>query len=212
MPKSTFYNLDAQKKETITRASIREFAQKGFDKGNIETIAKNSNASKGSMYQYFENKHDLYAYSVSQALEITLSDIRTVLRVRTDEDLCDFLYKSFRAVWPVLHKERDSFLLIQSVNFEADPVLRDELRETISTASEGIFLQIIEDDQARGRIRTDIDSRTILIYIDGVSTRFKAYMLELALKDRKDILDSDFADYEKLLTDMMSLIRCGLSK
>lgn len=212
MPKNTFFNLDIQKQETITRESISEFARKGFDKGNIEIIAKKSKVAKGSMYQYFENKRDLYVHSVSCALDITMGDIQIVLENRKEEDLCDFLFKSFQAVWPLLRKERDSFLLLRNVNFEADILLRDELKSMVSAASEDVFLKIIEEDQSRGRIRSDIDSRTILLFIDGISARFKSHILEIALRDGKDILDASFAEYEKLLADMMSLIRNALAR
>ena len=112
MPKSTFFNLPNEKQDKIIRDSIREFAQKGYDKGNIGEIAKNSNVAKGSMYQYFEDKRDLYVYSVKKALEISICDIQYVFNDLKHENIFDFIYRSFEAAWPLLEKERDVFVLL----------------------------------------------------------------------------------------------------
>lgn len=210
MPKSTFFNLLDSKQEKIIKDSIREFAQKGYDKGNIGEIAKNSNVAKGSMYQYFEDKRDLYVYSVKKAIEISICDIQYVSNDLKHENIFDFIYKSFEAAWPLLEKERDVFLLLRNVNFEADLTVKNELMDIITRSSEEMFIKIIEDNKLRGFIRKDINNRLILIYIDGISYKFKSYMLELAGNKGKDILDTDFAENEKLIIDMIDLIKNGI--
>jgi AcrR family transcriptional regulator len=64
MPKETFFNLNEEKQEKIMRASISEFSRYGFEKGNIGSIAGSAGVAKGSMYQYFQNKRELFLYSV----------------------------------------------------------------------------------------------------------------------------------------------------
>ena len=211
MPKSTFYNLEERKQNKIVRESIREFAHKGYDKGNMEGIAKNSNVAKGSMYQYFEGKKDLYIYSVEKALDISLHGIQYVFDDFDHQNIFDFLYRGFEAAWPLLEKERDVFLLLRNVNFDADLTIKNRVIDIVNKSSEEIFLKIIEDNKTRGLIRKDIDSKIILIYIDGISVKFKSCMLELAMNKGKDILDTDFAENEKLITGMIDLMKNGIA-
>ena len=62
MPKKTFIQLPKQKRETITQVAIDEFANHGFDKASINRIVEGAHIAKGSFYQYFKDKKDLYIY------------------------------------------------------------------------------------------------------------------------------------------------------
>ncbi|MEN1728255.1 MAG: TetR/AcrR family transcriptional regulator, partial [Pseudomonadota bacterium] len=68
MAKQTFINLNEDKRERLLSAAIDEFGAFTFEQANIDRIAKASSISKGSFYQYFEGKNDLYRTSVSEAL------------------------------------------------------------------------------------------------------------------------------------------------
>jgi AcrR family transcriptional regulator len=62
MPKQTFLNLPEEKRQTIVNAAIDEFAEFGFEASSINRIVANSGISKGSFYQYFEDKMDVFKY------------------------------------------------------------------------------------------------------------------------------------------------------
>ncbi|HEY5731869.1 MAG TPA: TetR/AcrR family transcriptional regulator [Anaerolineales bacterium] len=62
MPKQTFFNLPEEKRKTIINAAIDEFAQHGLENGSTNRIVANSGISKGSFYQYFEDKQDVFMY------------------------------------------------------------------------------------------------------------------------------------------------------
>ena len=62
MPKKTFLRLRNEKQESIIRAAIHEFIENGFARAKIADIAQNAGVAKGSMYQYFEDKEELYVY------------------------------------------------------------------------------------------------------------------------------------------------------
>lgn len=60
MPKATFLNLPEEKKNLITEILIKHFATKPYHLVDISDVAKECKIAKGSMYQYFENKKDMY--------------------------------------------------------------------------------------------------------------------------------------------------------
>jgi AcrR family transcriptional regulator len=65
MPKQTFLNLPEEKRNTIIGAAIDEFAQYGLENASTNRIVDNSGISKGSFYQYFEDKQDVFMYLLS---------------------------------------------------------------------------------------------------------------------------------------------------
>lgn len=62
MPKDTFFNLPEQKRQIVIKAAIDQFSILHYDKVTIDGIIQSANIPKGSFYQYFENKDDLYIY------------------------------------------------------------------------------------------------------------------------------------------------------
>jgi AcrR family transcriptional regulator len=62
MPKQTFLNLPVEKRETIMNAAVEEFAEYGLENASTNRIVKNSGIAKGSFYQYFEDKQDVFMY------------------------------------------------------------------------------------------------------------------------------------------------------
>ena len=62
MPKQTFINLPDEKRGIIINAAIDEFAEYGLENASTNRIVANSGISKGSFYQYFEDKQDVFMY------------------------------------------------------------------------------------------------------------------------------------------------------
>ncbi len=62
MPKQTFFNLPEEKREKIVRAAVDEFVEYGLENASTNRIVENSGISKGSFYQYFEDKQDVFRY------------------------------------------------------------------------------------------------------------------------------------------------------
>ncbi|MHC8514300.1 TetR/AcrR family transcriptional regulator [Sporosarcina sp. ITBMC105] len=62
MPKQTYYNLSDEKKERILKATYDIFINNTYEDVHIREIAKKSNISIGSFYQYFYDKEDLYLH------------------------------------------------------------------------------------------------------------------------------------------------------
>lgn len=59
MIKKTFLNLPSEKRDRIVREIKREFADYPVEKISINRIIQRANISRGSFYQYFDDKTDL---------------------------------------------------------------------------------------------------------------------------------------------------------
>lgn len=62
MPKETFFHLDKEKQQRIMKAARKEFSRVPLAEASIAQIIKDAEIPRGSFYQYFEDKEDLYFY------------------------------------------------------------------------------------------------------------------------------------------------------
>jgi TetR/AcrR family transcriptional regulator len=68
-PKETFTLLADEKRERILRAATVVFAREGFQAADVGAIAREAGVAKGSLYNYFASKEDLFAYTCADGLE-----------------------------------------------------------------------------------------------------------------------------------------------
>ena len=66
MPRSTWENLDAQRRERVLHAAMAEFGRHGYSGGSLNVIAREAGVAKGSLFQYFDDKFDLFAHVAEQ--------------------------------------------------------------------------------------------------------------------------------------------------
>ncbi|HLL54948.1 MAG TPA: TetR/AcrR family transcriptional regulator [Myxococcaceae bacterium] len=66
MPKPTFHNLAEEKRARLVELAIEEFSEHPYDRASLSRIVERAGIAKGSVYQYFENKADLYAWLVTE--------------------------------------------------------------------------------------------------------------------------------------------------
>ena len=62
MPKETFFNLPPAKREKLVEAAVNEFARKSCAEASINRIIQAAEIPRGSFYQYFFGKTDLFQY------------------------------------------------------------------------------------------------------------------------------------------------------
>lgn len=84
MVHQTFYNLSEEKRARITESAIDEFVSRPYEKTSINRIIEAAKIPKGSFYQYFDSKDDLYAYCVKELSRKVLE-----LRLERNESLLD---------------------------------------------------------------------------------------------------------------------------
>ncbi|MBF8807528.1 MAG: TetR family transcriptional regulator [Enterococcus lacertideformus] len=62
MPTQTFFHLPEEKKKRLLEAARIEFSRVPLKEASIANIVKIAEIPRGSFYQYFEDKEDLYYY------------------------------------------------------------------------------------------------------------------------------------------------------
>lgn len=62
--------MKIDKQERIINAAMKEFVKSGYDKASTNEIVKDAQISKGSLFNYFSNKKDLYLFLIEYAVKI----------------------------------------------------------------------------------------------------------------------------------------------
>lgn len=211
MPKDTFLNLPSEKQEKIMRASINEFTRHGFEKGNIGEIAKEAGVAKGSMYQYFENKRELFLDSIKWALDLLMKKYAKYLTLQDKTmDIFDFLYLNAKNSWYQMREEREVVIFIQDVFLGKYKSFTDESMTYMTKLTDDYLLKLIQEGKNNGSIRTDIDDQLLALYVTGVSLKIKEHWMNQARSLGEDLVDEDFEDYESDIKAMIDLLKNGM--
>lgn len=62
MPSPTFLALPADRRDRLVREAITEFSERPYAEASLSQIAQRAQIAKGSIYQYFDDKLDLYRW------------------------------------------------------------------------------------------------------------------------------------------------------
>ncbi len=204
MPKSTLFNLPEKKRKRITKTLVKHFAHKPYSEVDIEDIAQESNVSKGSMYQYFENKRDMYFYAITETLNKYLKVIEKI--DFKSMSFFDYIKRGFEFYWKFLLNDRDAYLLMEKTALYNDSPYRKEVEKIYHSKSQEILKKIIIENQKAGFIRGDVNPETIMIFIDGASWNLKKAILKIAQekgvpihKLPKEVIESAQNEFLKLL-------------
>ncbi|MDO4975842.1 MAG: TetR/AcrR family transcriptional regulator [Eubacteriales bacterium] len=129
MPKDTFYRLPDEKRERILNAAKNEFFRVPYGQASINQIIKNADIPRGSFYQYFEDKKDIFLYVLSEQHDTIVSAVFEKLsRVNGDIfRLVDFYIDKIAALY---QKENCARFLDTFLNKETccviDGIIRGE--------------------------------------------------------------------------------------
>lgn len=64
-----FNTLESEKRERIINAAIKEFARNGYEKASTNEIIRKAEISKGSLFNYFNSKKELYLFLLGYIVE-----------------------------------------------------------------------------------------------------------------------------------------------
>ncbi|KAA8678148.1 TetR/AcrR family transcriptional regulator [Clostridium sp. HV4-5-A1G] len=211
MPKRTFNRLDDEKKERVMRAAIEEFQICGFENAKIEVIAQNAGVAKGSIYQYFDNKKDLFLYSVTWALEyfIKIIDSQTPLK---DMDVYEYFLSGSRQRFEMIRKE--PLLVSFAIDFTTGRFrsLAEEINRELKQVADEYELKLITNGKKRGTVRSDLDDKALLLFFQGVTEKFSMGIIQKIGKSKYEPTEEQFQEIENLLKDMVSLLKQGMGR
>lgn len=164
--KPTFDNISSEKKNKILTVALNEFATKGYESANINTIAKRSGVSVGSLYKYFDSKSDLFlttVYNGINALETVLAEISG-----SHDDVMLKLEKLVRTAVDYSRKQSDLIKLYYEITAENNAELVRTLSKKMESVAAEVYIDTIITGQKKGEIRKDIDPKMAAFLLDNM--------------------------------------------
>ncbi|MGD9964747.1 MAG: TetR/AcrR family transcriptional regulator [Candidatus Izemoplasmatales bacterium] len=196
MPTNTFINLDKDKKDKIIEAALNQFSEKQYEQVNISDIIKTAKIPRGSFYQYFNDKEDLYLHLISgirdKKMQFLEEDINNSENLRFI-DLIKKLYMDgvrFAIKYPKYVKMMD--FLLKNRNQIYDKIMKDNL-----LIAENLYASLIEKDKAKGYIKKDIDTRTFAKIVVQLTSNIA--IEELNLENEEESYQKMLEQNEKVL-------------
>jgi AcrR family transcriptional regulator len=211
MPKDTFFNLPSEKQEKVMRSAISEIIKCGFEKANVGDIAKNAGVAKGSLYQYFINKRELFIFSMKWSMNFLVKKYDKNITLKDkDMNIFDFFYENSKDSMLQMREERELVIFVQDVFLGKYSSLTDESMAYMIKLSDEYLLNLIKDGKNNGSVRKDIDDKILSLFITGVTFKIKEYLMNSARSLGKDIVDGGFEVYEKEINAMIELLKNGM--
>lgn len=210
MPKQTFFNLPEEKRRRIIDKLIEHFANKPYSEVDIDDIARECKVAKGSMYQYFENKKDMYFYAINEAIRLSLELIKDYNFENIS--LFDYVEKSFDLTWEFFVKHPNAYLLLERSAFYEDSPYKEETEKLLKDRTKKLLYEIIVKNQKAGFIRDDISPEVILIFLEGATWGIKRFFIELAKNKGLKVTELPKEYIDDIRKAYMDLIKNGISK
>ncbi|UCD94811.1 MAG: TetR/AcrR family transcriptional regulator, partial [Candidatus Zixiibacteriota bacterium] len=184
---STFRKLDPDKKERVYRAGLETFSSNVFDRVSFDVIAQLAEVSKGSLFQYFDNKENLLRF----VYEIFLDDYESRVSeyfareraVRARERIRSFLLSQLD-FWA---GEARYYRFYVKMRHENSRELTKEFNRRISRLLMEHVKTILARGARTGEIRQDVEperiAEIILYILEGLT---EAVFMGAAKAEKKD--------------------------
>ena len=169
MPLPTFSNLPDEKRQKIIDCALDEFSEHDYESASISKVVARAGIAKGSLYQYFKDKSDLYTYLLELVAETKARMMREAFPQNIDLPFFDKLrllftvMAGFEIQYPKLASIGNK-AVGGSAPMPADLVARGK-QATIS-----YFADLIRSGISKGEINSAVDAEVAaFIFVSALS-------------------------------------------
>jgi AcrR family transcriptional regulator len=200
MPKNTFLNLNREKQNRIVEAAIDEFSSNPYEIASINQIVKNSDIAKGSFYQYFENKEDLYRYIIDICVNEKSEYIKTSLQRVDYMSTFDKLREVYKSMIRFAQDNEKYSSVLDHMYKIDDLKLRNEILESYVLVKTNVFNILVEAGVEEYELKSRIDIEFISTLLYDMSIFIKEY------KEKK----GHYFNYESKIDELVDVFEYGI--
>ncbi|MDF2906144.1 MAG: Transcriptional regulator, AcrR-family [Herbinix sp.] len=190
-----FNRIPEEKRNRIFEAAINEFAIYGYMNANTNKIARKAEISVGSLFQYFNNKEDLFLTVVKHCASIMKTALEDIMM--GDEKLLVKVEKLLRTIQKHSRENINMIRLYNEMATQSNSIIIGEIVRDMETLTAKLYSELIQEAQYKLEARTDCDPGMFAFLLDNIfmmlqfsyscdyyKERFKIYVKE-------DVLDHD---------------------
>ena len=204
MPKQTFMNLPAGKREPILASALAEFSSHSYESASINVVCREAGIPKGSFYQYFEDKKDLYRYILKMMIEKKMTYITPMLQQPFDHGFFEVI-REMNLAGLKFAKDHPSYTVIGNRLLKNT---RTEMYQELIKENEGqayaVYEHLLRKAIETGEVRADID----VSFTAKIIFKLSAELVENEFDLDDPNWDTKLID---ILDQFMKLIMVGIS-
>lgn len=187
----------ADKRLRIIQAATTVFSRKGFHKARVEEIAEIAEVGKGTVYEYFASKKELFLEMIFYAhqkygefLEQELSKAKTFY---------DRLQRLFEVTMQFMKRHKEMALVLMADHPMIDEDIHEALRQKEQEQLR-FMTRMLQDVTRRGEIRA-VNIQAALLVIFGT----------LYLVNAQIVFSDKEQDFKQLSQDAIDILMHGLA-
>lgn len=163
-PKPT--DLSSDKRDAILSSSIALFLEKGYAETSTSDIAHHAKISKGTIYQNFSNKEEIFMACADRIFHDMYNDVWN--EIKEEKDMALRLTKRGKAFFSSYPQWISMMNLVKNLSVGDNPLFRAKFHQLIQQMVNPMVREI-EHLQQEGRIRKDVDSKLTGYILMGMS-------------------------------------------
>ena len=216
MPNQTFFNLPENKRKKLTEVAIAEFATHDYTNASISRIVADAKIAKGSFYQYFQDKKDLYLHLVELASQERITFLRSTDPPELQQGFFPYLRwllaasAQFHCTHPTLSR------IINGAVYGNLPFREEAIKRTKEISLEYIK-QLISQGVERGDISNDISPDLAAFVVSTLlGNELGNFLLDQINIDpekfaKEEPLNINMQLIDKVFDDLVRVIETGMS-
>ncbi|HRQ38724.1 MAG TPA: TetR/AcrR family transcriptional regulator [Chloroflexota bacterium] len=213
MPKETFFNLPAEKRQHFLEIALTEFASHDYDNASISRIVAQAGIAKGSFYQYFADKADLYRYLLELGAQ-EKAQFMTTPPPEADMDIFAYLAWLGQAgiQFELAHPQ------LSQIGYRAvrSGEMPSELMQQARAGAYTFFAQLVTQGKAQGNMDPQIDEELAAFIFHTIFTELGGYLLNRMGEDAAEQLAHGRSFYDSpaaaLFNQTIHILQFGMGK
>jgi len=189
-----------EKKKIIASAAVKVIAERGIARAKMIEVAREAGVGKGTIYEYFRSKDELFEYAVKQFFESMTEDLTLALSTIDDpsqqlEALVNTMFTSIQKAGPEAHIMFEIWAegVRSGVEYFDLGAMYAEYRSLIA----GIINAGMQNGQFR-KVDPSLTASSIIAALDGLLLQW--------------ILVEDVFDLKDAASQLVDLLRNGLRR
>lgn len=182
MPKKTLFRIAPEKRERLLRQAALIFAERGLNQTDMAELASRAGIAKGSLYNYFESKEELYLYVCRDGLERSRQAIFGTMDPAWDA--CRQVDHIFRQGARFVQSYPEYLLLYTNVASAGMERFSEQISRDVEHHTADHLKQVLQRDAAAGILRADLDVNLAAFVINSLYIVFVTSLVSRHYKIR----------------------------
>lgn len=167
MPKQTFLNLPEEKRKAFIQIALDEFAKNDYNSASVSKIVEKAGIAKGSLYQYFDDKQELFLY----LLDVSNQEMMTFIQQSAPSDPAADFFETLRWQMSATVQAAIKFPVHSKLARRAysSPLpFRDAVFENEKKLREEHFRGLVAQAQSSGSLDPGLDPAMVSFMVQGL--------------------------------------------